>query len=395
MNSENSKINDLVKKRSEEIRREMSTSKNINLKGIIYDDDFTEIYNRCCENILGYRKVPIGMSHTPIKINNQEFYIPICTFEGALVASMCRGIKLINKSQGITGHVENIGITRSFAIEFKNFTSALNFYKWLKNEKNLEILKKAGEKNSRFCKIKSIESKNVFGSVVFIKICAYTGDAMGMNMITKAANQIIDAIHDLFNEVKLITLSANICTDKKWSTENYANGRGRKVFLNLRINESDLLSIMKVSINDLLNMYHTKIVLGGSIILGGFNCQASNYVAATFLAFNQDLGHVIESSNCIIDMKKISEEVLEINLLMPSIVVGTIGGGTHLEPANSLFKQFEGLPNFNTDERDLSGSSNYLALVVASAVLAGEISGMCALTNNTLMDAHLRLNRKQ
>lgn len=337
----------------------------------------------------------MGVSHTPIKINNYDFYIPICTFEGALVASMCRGIKLINTSSGILGHVENLGITRSFAIEFKDFKEALNFYKWLQDEKNFTILKNAGEKNSRFCKIKSIECKNMFGGVVFVKIFAFTGDAIGMNMITKAANQIVDSIFDIFQNVKLVTLSANICTDKKWSIGNYANGRGRKVFLSIRIKNSDLFSIMKVNIQDLLNLYHTKIVLGGSIILGGFNCQAANYVAATFLAFNQDLGHILESSNCTIDMKKISDDLLEINLLMPSIVVGTVGGGTHLEPANSLFKQFEGLESFNTFEEDLSGSSNYLALVVASAVLAGEISGMCALTNNTLMDAHLRLNRKQ
>lgn len=214
-------------------------------------------------------------------------------------------------------------------------------------------------------------------------------------MITKACDQIVNKINEIFINSKLITLSANICTDKKWSVENYANGRGRRVFLNVRINNKDLQDIMKVGINDLLNMYHTKIQLGGALVLGGFNCQAANYVSATYLAYNQDLGHVIESSNCIVDMKKINEDLLEINLLMPSLVLGTVGGGTHLEPALSFIKQFENLEYNNTDSKDLSTTSNYLALLVASAVLAGELSGMCALTNNTLMSAHLRLNRKK
>lgn len=388
-------INKKIKQRSKEIRNNIKNSKGIILNNIILNDDFTEIYNRCCENILGYRKVPLGVSHTPIKINNLDFYIPICTFEGALVASMCRGIKLINKCNGVNGYVENLGITRSIAVEFSNFKSAILFYRWLKVKENLEFLKQAGEKGSRFCKIKSIESKNLFGSTVFIKITAYTGDAMGMNMIIKAANQIFRSISDIFTDSELITLSANICTDKKWSVENYANGRGKRVFLNIRISEKDLLDVMKVNIDDLLKLYNTKIVLGGSIILGGFNCQASNYVAATFLAFNQDLGHVLESSNCILDMKRVGDTLLEINLLMPSLIVGTVGGGTHLEPACAFFKQFDGLEPLTNDPRDLSTSANYLALVIAAAVLAGEISGMCALTNNTLIDAHMRLNRKQ
>lgn len=392
--SDKESINDLIKKKSRDLRQNILQDKDITIPDIIVDDDFTGIYNRCCENILGYRKVPLGISHVPVKINQSEFYIPICTFEGALVASMCRGIKLINLSGGITGYVENLGITRSFALEFPDFKSALKFYTWIKKG-DLDILKEAGEMNSRYCKITSIQSKNIFGGTVFVKVSAYTGDAMGMNMITKACDQIVNKIQDMY-DCKLVTLSANICTDKKWSLENYANGRGRRVFLSIRIKDKDLQNIMKVSMEDLLKMYHTKIQLGGAIVLGGFNCQASNYVSATYLAFNQDLGHVIESSNCIVDMKKINEDVLEINLLMPSLVLGTVGGGTHLEPAASFIKQFNGIEEcLDKDPRDLSTSSNHLALVVASAVLAGEISGMCALTNNTLMSAHLRLNRKK
>ncbi|EQB60489.1 3-hydroxy-3-methylglutaryl- reductase [Vairimorpha apis BRL 01] len=389
------KLNEQIIEKSKHLRDKIKKDKNIEFIDMIYDDDFTTIYNRCCENILGYRKVPMGVSHNPVIINYKSFYIPICTFEGALVASMCRGIKLINKSNGVLGFVENLGITRSFALDFCNFETACKFYQWIKLNENINLLKNEGNKNSRYCRIKKIECKNMYGSIVFIKVSAFTGDAMGMNMITKACNQIASKIIEMFKNTKLVTISANICTDKKWSIENYCNGRGKKVFLHIKIKEVDLKSIMHVTIDDILKVYHTKIVLGGSIVLGGFNCQASNYVAATFLAFNQDLGHVLESSNCTIDMKK-NNDCLEVNLLMPSVIVGTVGGGTHLEPACSLFKQFKNLENsFNINHiEDLSKESNHLALLVATSVLAGELSAMSSLAENTLMDAHLRLNRK-
>lgn len=387
--------NQEVSRRQQELYKKLR-SQGLEVLGLITSDDFFPVYNRCCENVLGYKKVPLGISNRPIIINSSTFWIPLCTTEGALVASMCRGIKLINASGGVKGVVENLGITRSFTLSTKSFYCAFKLYKWISEREN--CLKKVGNGTSRFLRIRTITSKYLVGEEVFVKVYAYTGDAMGMNMVTKACNTIAMYICSHFEGSRLVSLSSNICTDKKWSIENFSSGRGRKVCLNVVVTEKMCREILKVSTEDILDVYHSKIVVGSSLVLGGYNCQAANYVAAAFLAFGQDLGHVIESSNCILSMKRLTSQELSISIYMPSLVIGVIGGGTHLEPSRSLLNQFnQGDSEFFITDRNLDTSfaSNYLALTVASAVLAGEMSGIGALANNTLLEAHLNLNRKK
>lgn len=393
LNNENEK----TKQKSRELFEKINKECNIEPTNIIIDDDFTPIVNRCCENILGYMKIPLGVSKDPLIINNLKFVVPLCTTEGALVASMCRGIKLVNLCGGISGIVENLGITRSFAIKFDNFKEATTAYKWMKIDENVNLLKKVGNRTSNYLKVKSIKCKHIVNNTLFIKVYAYTGDAMGMNMITKACNQISKTLIDMFDMCELICISANICTDKKWSIENYCNGRGRRVFMNIEIPNSLCEKILKVSIHKLYETFRTKISIGSALVLGNFNCQASNYITATFIAFGQDVAQAIESSNCLIDMA-LNGNILNVSLWMPSLVVGTIGGGTHLLPQNDFLQQFyhTDSDSFITDRKLDSGiAPNYLALVIAGAVLCGELSCMASLAENSLLDAHLNLNRKK
>lgn len=388
-------INVEVRQKSNELCQHIEDSCKIKLDNIITEDDFTTVVNRCCENILGFMKIPLGVTKNAININNKQFFIPIATTEGALVASLCRGIKLVNACGGVRGLVENLGITRSFAIEFTSFENATECYVWLKKMENIEMLKAMGNSTSSYLKIKKIESKHIIGKVVYIKVYAYTGDAMGMNMVTKACNEISKNIIKIFQGSKLACISANICTDKKWSIENYCNGRGRRVFLNLILPRDKCKEILKVDIEDLFKVYHTKIVVGSALVLGNFNCQAANYVSSIFIALGQDVAQVIETSNCMLSMV-LEDDGLNVSLWMPSVVCGVIGGGTHLHPQCDFLKQFylEDSECFITNrELDKSIAPNYLALVIASAVLCGELSCMASMVDNSLMDAHLKLNR--
>lgn len=64
---------------------------------------------------------------------------------------------------------------------------------------------------------------------------------------------------------------------------------------------------------------------------------------------------------------------------MPSIEVGTVGGGTHLRPQASCL-QFLGVKGSSEDKP--GHHSETLARVVAATVLAGELSLMSALSGN-------------
>lgn len=389
-------INKEANERAKKLRERIEEATGIKVEGVESEEDYSEVINRCCENLIGYKKVPLGVSSRGVLINNREFFIPIATTEGALVASMNRGIKLINACGGVEGYAENIGITRGFIMRFRTFREAMRFYQWIKMDESVTNLKRIGNKGSRYLRINKIESKHVVGEDVYIKVYGYSGDAMGMNMITKACVQISSEIARMFPNSSLVSISSNTCTDKKWSGENYCNGRGRRIFMNIKIDDKNCQEIVGVGIDKILDVYHSKVVVGGSLVLGGFNCQAANYVAGMFLALGQDLGQVIESSNCVLSMKKFTADTLSVSLFMPSVTVGVIGGGTHLEPSKSFLRQFDkGNDEYiitNKDE-DKSSGPGYLGLAVGAAVLGGELSLLGSLANNTLMESHQRLNR--
>ena len=77
---------------------------------------------------------------------------------------------------------------------------------------------------------------------------------------------------------------------------------------------------------------------------------------------------------------------------MPSIEVGTIGGGTGLGPQSAM------LDVIGVKRREGSScggsSSAVLASIIAGGVLAGELSLCAALVTGELIQSHMKYNRK-
>ena len=71
-------------------------------------------------------------------------------------------------------------------------------------------------------------------------------------------------------------------------------------------------------------------------------------------------------------------------MTLPNLIVGTIGGGTHLPSQNAALKMM-----------NLAGSGNASALaeVIAGVVLGGELSIIGALAANHFSKAHKNLAR--
>ncbi len=110
--------------------------------------------------------------------------------------------------------------------------------------------------------------------------------------------------------------------------------------------------------------------------------QAANMVAAMFLATGQDAAHVVEAAQ-VETILEIQNKNLYAAAVVPNVNVGVVGGGTYL-PA---FKQARQL----ILNKELSPSE--LAGAVGIAVLAGELSGLAALSSHTLAQAHCQLAR--
>ena len=130
--------------------------------------------------------------------------------------------------------------------------------------------------------------------------------------------------------------------------------------------------------------------MAGSI--GGFNAHAANTVTAIYIATGQDPAQNICSSNCLTLMEPAGEDGrdLYISCTMPSIEVGTIGGGTVLPPQAACLEMLgvRGACHANPGDNACT-----LARIVCSTVVASELSLMSALAAGHLVKSHLKHNR--
>jgi hypothetical protein len=100
----------------------------------------------------------------------------------------------------------------------------------------------------------------------------------------------------------------------------------------------------------------------------------------------------VASSNCITIMEPHGEhgEDLYISCSMPSIEVGTIGGGTILGPQSSCL---ELLGISGTNDKNPGEKACLLARIICGTVVAGELSLLSALAAGHLVRSHLKHNR--
>ncbi|MFH2020588.1 MAG: 3-hydroxy-3-methylglutaryl-CoA reductase, partial [archaeon] len=179
------------------------------------------------ENMIGAVQIPLGIAGQ-IKVKgdyaNGEFYIPLATTEGALVASVNRGCSVINKSGGADVLILADEQSRSILFKASSLSALKKFYPWMASSK--ENLRKIGEAGESHLKIKDFEIYAV-GLNIWLRIKASTDDAMGMNMITIAGKKIGDHISKNFEDIEFLSETGNMCTDKKPSAMNLINSRGK------------------------------------------------------------------------------------------------------------------------------------------------------------------------
>ena len=270
------------------------------------DYNYENVHGACCENVVGYMPIPVGVAG-PFVIDGQTYYIPMATTEGVLVASTSRGCKAINAAGGATTVLTGDGMTRGPCVGFQTLARAGAAKLWLDSPEGQKVMKNAFNSTSRFARLQSMKTA-LAGTYLYIRFKTTTGDAMGMNMISKGVEEALRVMaqESGFEDMATISVSGNYCTDKKAAAINWIDGRGKSVVAEAIIPADVVKSVLKSDVNALVELNMSKNLIGSAMAgsIGGFNAHASNIVTAIFLATGQDPAQNVESSNCITVMRK-------------------------------------------------------------------------------------------
>ena len=353
-----------------------------------------------CENMIGVTQIPLGIAgplelkitttHNPQPIyppkprrrwTYRDFFLPLATTEGALIASVNRGCKVIGQSGGCEVTVTKVGVTRSPVFEVKDESEAASLTRWI--GESSELFQTVTAQTSTYAKYLGSRAECV-GNKVFVNMSFDTGEAMGMNIVTKATTAIARCIESE-KKVRCITVAGNFDSDKKPSKENSERGRGRIVVASVTIPKEILTTTLKTTARAMYEVWKDKCVTGSALARAiGSNCHHANIVAAMYIATGQDPAHVVEGSVGSTTTNYTQAGDLDISVRLPCIMVGSIGGGTTLET------QAEAM---NIIDSGKKVEADTLAKVVGGAVLAGEISLLASLSEGSLSRAHESLAR--
>jgi hydroxymethylglutaryl-CoA reductase (NADPH) len=340
------------------------------------------------ENYIGVAKIPIGLAG-PLLINGDhargEFYIPLATTEGSLVASYNRGMRVIRESGGCRVKIFEDHMQRAPVFRFTSLEAAERFTRWL--EDNRDIMERAVGKTTSHGKLTDVDIFNLARNV-YVRFGFHTADAAGQNMVNLATHQICRDIKESYPDwdtVESFNLASKFCSDKKYSQVNVLKSRGKKVSAEVVIPDAVLRERLRTTADIVHDNYlnGTLSAMYGGCISNGFH--AANGIAALFIACGNDPANVAESHVDLLDIRPV-EGGLYFAVTLPSLIVGTVGGGTNL-PTQSECLSALGCKG--------SGKAAKFAEIVAAVVLAGEISLVGAITSDEWVAAHESLGRNR
>ena len=338
------------------------------------------------ENFFGVAQVPIGLAG-PILVNGEhaqgEFYVPLATTEGTLVASYSRGMKLCRLAGGITTTVVDDRMQRAPVFTFPSAREARDFAAWL--DVHFDEIAAAAEETTSSGKLLDIQKFSA-SKLLYTRFNYSTGDAAGQNMTGKATFAACAWIKRNYPSELHFVLEGQFATDKKTSVVNMLHTRGKRVVAEITL-PADLVSEqMRVS-TDKLFAARLRGQLGAIMSVTNNNGNHSaNGITAMFIATGQDVANVAESSALYGFTELLPNGDLYASVTLPSLIVATYGGGTGLATQRECL---ELLGCYGT------GKVRKLAEIVAATVLAGELSLGSAVVAEEWVQAHDELGRNR
>ncbi|QDK81412.1 hydroxymethylglutaryl-CoA reductase [Spirosoma sp. KCTC 42546] len=366
---------EIIRERQDFLRQYTQTSPDY-LTNVAFDP---ALVRGNCEQFVGVAQVPVGLVG-PLLINGEhakgEFLIPLATTEGTLVASYNRGIKLLNQCGGVTCTVIDEGMQRAPVFVMQDARSARDLARWVADHE--PELRSEAEATSRYAKLKYITPYQA-GRLLFLRFGYTTGDAAGQNMVSKATLAACNFMLQQVADVEHFYLESNLATDKKPSFVNTLQTRGKRVTAEVTIPKELLLRELQVEPEQLDR--HARIGNVGAFMAGTNNngLHSVNGLAALFIATGQDVACLAESSAAITTSELLPNGDLYGSITLPSLIVGTVGGGTGL-PTQQECLNILGCSG--------TGQVYKFAEIVAGVVAAGELSLAAAISSLDWVSSH-------
>ena len=374
---------DAAKARLEFIREQ--TGQSMDHLGQHHHDP--QIFSGNCENFTGIAQMPLGIAG-PVLVNGEhaqgEFYVPMATTEGTLIASYNRGMRAINECGGITTTVFDDVMQRSPAFVLQNAREVKRLNLWI--IENFDKIKEVAESTTSVGKVRDIQQWPM-NRTLYTRWNFSTGDAAGQNMVSKASDTACQWIMKNYpGDIEFYAFSGGIDTDKKHSQMNFMHSRGKRVIAEILLKKEVIENLLNTRAEVLFkqrNISNIGAVLAGSAYNGG---HSANGIASFFIATGQDEANVVEShtGHAFAELRPNGD--LYWSWTLPSLIVATYGGGTGLPTQRECLEMMD---CYGT------GKARKLAEITAAVVAAGDISIASAIGAGEFVNAHETYGRNR
>ncbi|WP_242083507.1 phosphotransferase [Aestuariivivens sediminis] len=343
------------------------------------------------ESFIGTVEIPLGLVGPLLFIDKDKkpewVHSAVATTEGALVASMNRGIKAISECGGFEAHIVHQKMVRTPMYTFKRLSESIAFDEWIK--RNFKKIKAKAQRHSNHAELLEIGSV-IIGKIVHLKFVYSTSDASGQNMTTSCTWNACLWIEENFEletniEILNFVIEGNGASDKKVSFYAIQNGRGCHVISECFLSNEVIEKTLRTNANDMFSSYNHSLSISRLDGMVGHNVNVANAIAGIYASTGQDLACIHESSIGILQIEQ-TKEGLYLSLVLPNLVVGTVGGGTHLP-----------VPSRILELMDCSGAGKVerFAKLIAGFALSIEISTLAAIVSGQFARAHQKLGRNK
>lgn len=336
------------------------------------------------ENFIGSAQLPIGIAG-PLIVNGQHakgtYYVPLATTEGALTYTCTEGMLLISLAGGATTAILSDQLDISPIFSFNSLVEAKQFCEWV--HAHFQSIKQHAESTTRHATLVKVEPHLLDKNVV-LKFSYDTGDAMGINMVTFATEEACKFITASVT-TKRFYLQPNFSSIKKVTAHHFINGYGKTVVAEAVIPAGLIRRSFHVSPQEVVDFYHTVRLCAAHVGMVGVNGHTANMLAAIYTACGQDIACVVDSHVGVTNFEVADGQALYVSVKLPSLLVGTVGGGTGLATQRECL-QLLGCAG--------QGKAKRFAEIVAASILAGELAICARVANGTFAQAHRKYGRK-